>query len=73
MEKFTVFLALLSIVFVSIVIGSLLPLILEYFKLDPAHASTTIQVVMDILGVIIICFIASFLLSNNKTNNIDAN
>jgi Mg/Co/Ni transporter MgtE len=44
--------SLALIVFTSICLGAILPLLLQRMKLDPAHSSTTIQVVMDILGVV---------------------
>lgn len=56
--------SLIVIVFVSIVLGSILPLILNYFKLDPAHGSASIQVIMDISGVLITCFVSSLILTN---------
>jgi len=40
------------------VLGTLLPLLLQAAKIDAAHASTTIQVVMDVLGVLITCSVA---------------
>jgi len=43
--------SLICIVFTSTVLGSALPSFLRYIELDPAHASTTIQVIMDIVGV----------------------
>lgn len=36
-------------------LGAVLPLIMNRLRLDAAHASTTIQVVMDVLGVSIAC------------------
>lgn len=45
--------ALAMIVFTSICLGAVLPIILEWMGVDPAHSSTTIQVIMDILGVIL--------------------
>ena len=42
-----------SIVFISVLLGAVLPLAMKFCSLDPAHSSTTIQVIMDILGVII--------------------
>lgn len=54
--------ALCAIVFISIVAGAGLPLLLERLKLDAAHASTTIQVVMDISGVLITCAVSALLL-----------
>lgn len=61
-ETFVITLALMGIVFVSIVMGASLPFIFHYFNLDPAHASTTIQVVMDITGVLLLCSVASIAL-----------
>jgi len=52
-EAIAVTSALTLIVFSSICIGAVLPLILEFIDVDPAHSSTSIQVVMDILGVIV--------------------
>lgn len=45
--------SLALIVFTSICLGALLPLLLQRINIDPAHSSTTIQVVMDILGVVL--------------------
>ena len=39
----------------------LLPLLLQAARIDAAHASTTIQVVMDVLGVLITCTVAPFI------------
>lgn len=52
-ESAAVTAALAAIVFLSVCLGSVLPLGLRALRVDPAHASTTIQVVMDILGVLI--------------------
>jgi Mg/Co/Ni transporter MgtE len=41
---------LVAIVFISVLLGAILPLAMKCFQIDPAHSSTTIQVVMDILG-----------------------
>ena len=54
-DAFAISLALFLIVGSSIVLGTLLPLLLNRLRLDAAHASTTIQVVMDVLGVTIAC------------------
>ena len=61
-ETFAISLALSGIVFCSVVMGCLLPLALHAIGFDPAHASTSIQVIMDILGVLFTCVIASFVL-----------
>ena len=55
--------SLIVIVFSSIVIGSILPIILLTYSFDPAHASTSIQVIMDISGVLITCFVSSCIFS----------
>lgn len=49
-ETLAVTMALSMIVFSSICLGAVLPLLLQKVGVDPAHSSTTIQVVMDILG-----------------------
>lgn len=47
-EAITVTSALFLIVFISICLGAVLPLLLERVGVDPAHSSTTIQVIMDV-------------------------
>jgi hypothetical protein len=42
----------------------LLPFFLKILKFDPVHASTSIQVVMDISGVLITCWISTIILKN---------
>lgn len=51
--------SLLAIVFTSVLIGSVLPLLLQRCGVDPAHAGATIQVIMDLLGVCITCVVCS--------------
>ena len=51
LELAIIVLALMSIVFISIVIGAILPLFFYSIGLDPANSSTTIQVIMDISGM----------------------
>lgn len=83
LETMAITMALVSIIFISVLAGALLPFILQYFKFDPAHSSTTIQVqisriphlilscfilgryqvIMDILGVLITCAVATWILS----------
>ncbi|XP_004345761.2 hypothetical protein CAOG_06171 [Capsaspora owczarzaki ATCC 30864] len=50
--------ALAAVVCLSSTIGTLLPLALDAVGVDPAHAGPTIQVVMDILGVLITCAVS---------------
>jgi len=71
-ESVAITCSLISIVFISIVCGSLLPILLFYLKLDPAHSSTSIQVIMDILGVYISCLMSSFLLDTSMGGNVMA-
>ena len=54
--------SLFAIVAISIVAGALLPIVLHRHNLDPAHAGATIQVVMDLLGVLITCCVCSLVL-----------
>lgn len=71
LPSFTIGLALFCIVTSSILLGTLLPVILQrLFHLDPAHAGPIIQVLMDILGVCITCAIGQSVLvkpSSSKT------
>ena len=61
------------IVAISVAIGNALPLGMRRVGIDPAHSSTTIQVIMDILGVFITVCVSSFVLSfrifQNEENN----
>jgi cation transporter-like permease len=61
-EVMAITIALMVIVIISILLGTILPLVLDFFKVDPAHSSTSIQVIMDILGVLLVCSVASLLL-----------
>jgi len=57
----------------SVAIGSTLPLCMKKVGIDPAHSSTTIQVIMDILGVLITVCVSSFVLSFKVFNNTNTN
>ena len=52
------------IVFISVLIGVTLPLLLQRIGVDPAHSSTTIQVLMDILGVLLTVSVSAALLES---------
>ncbi len=67
-ETVAIVVALVLIVFISVVLGSTLPLMLQAIKVDPAHSSTSIQVIMDILGVIITCTVALSILYGSSTD-----
>ena len=63
-ETIAVTASLALIVFSSICLGAILPLLLQKLGVDPAHSSTTIQVVMDILGVVVAVAISSLILDS---------
>jgi cation transporter-like permease len=63
-ETMAVTLALSMIVFSSICLGAILPLVLQKMGVDPAHSSTTIQVIMDILGVVLTVFVSTAVLDS---------
>jgi Mg/Co/Ni transporter MgtE len=54
--------SLLAIVMSSVVLGTALPFALSRVGVDPANAGTSIQVVMDILGVFITCVTCNLIL-----------
>mmetsp|Transcript_84112 Transcript_84112/g.132810 ORF Transcript_84112/g.132810 Transcript_84112/m.132810 type:complete len:278 (+) Transcript_84112:66-899(+) len=57
-ECLAICLSMLAIVFTSTLLGAALPLVLNRFGFDPAHAGAAIQVMMDISGVTITCIIS---------------
>lgn len=63
-ETVAVTTALFMIVFSSIVLGAILPLGLKRIGIDPAHSSTSIQVIMDILGVVLAVTVSTMLLDS---------
>lgn len=65
LPSLTIGIALFCIVTSSILLGTLLPIILQrIIHIDPAHAGPIIQVIMDILGVCIVCGVGQALLVN---------
>ncbi|GKZ00007.1 hypothetical protein MPSEU_000954100 [Mayamaea pseudoterrestris] len=64
LESLAVTASLSAIVFTSVCLGAVLPLILKRVGVDPAHSSTTIQVAMDILGVYIAVFVSKLILDS---------
>jgi cation transporter-like permease len=68
METIAITTALVTIVFISIATGASLPFVLQYLRADPAHSSTTIQVIMDILGVLITCAVATVMLGTSDAS-----
>jgi len=63
----TVAISVLLVVVVGALLGAGLPKMFFWLSIDPAHATPTIQVVMDILGVCIICFTGLLLLDEHGT------
>lgn len=63
-ETVAVTVALAVIVFTSVCLGAVLPVLMKKLFIDPAHSSTTIQVVMDILGVVVAVVVSSLLLDS---------
>ena len=57
--------SLYMIVISSVCIGALLPLAMHRCGLDPAHSSTTIQVLMDILGVTTTVWVSGAILNTS--------
>lgn len=56
--------SLFLIVCTSVIVGTLLPFGLARAGQDPANAGTSIQVLMDVLGVLITCVSCNFILDN---------
>ena len=63
-ETIAVTSALAIIVFISICFGAILPLLLKKINVDPAHSSTSIQVIMDILGVVLTVMVSTLVLDS---------
>ena len=67
LETCSIVISLVLIVLVSVIAGALLPLLLQYCGADSAHASTTIQVVMDISGVAITMLVTTMVVDCDFT------
>ncbi|KAF4752095.1 hypothetical protein FOZ63_025762 [Perkinsus olseni] len=65
-ESMAISFSMVIIVLTSVLLGTLLPLLLQRFGCDPAHAGAAIQVVMDVLGALLTCSICNALLSNGQ-------
>ena len=64
LETMAITASLFMIVMISVVLGATLPLGMRYMGIDPAHSSTTIQVLMDILGVTITVCVSGLVLGS---------
>jgi len=70
-NAFAISLSLFLIVISSTILGTSLPFILYQFGVDPANAGTSIQVIMDILGVSITCITCNFIFTQlSATTNL---
>lgn len=63
MANLAVSISLGVIVLVSVMLGSIIPILLKKLKMDPAlSAGPFLATIMDILGILIYCFISKFIL-----------
>ena len=69
-QAFAITASLLVITMSSIVLGATLPLLMNLCRIDPAHASTTIQVLMDILGVTCTVYVSGAILTSEDDDAI---
>lgn len=60
---------LAAIVLVAAMVGTALPFALGALDMDPAHAGTVVQVVMDVIGVIVTCAVCEVALRDQQGNN----
>lgn len=67
-ETVAITIALSAIVTMSVVVGALLPFVFQKLGVDPANSSTSIQVIMDISGVLITCLVANAVLHTTTGN-----
>jgi magnesium transporter len=64
LQSFVVSFSLAMIVLISVTLGSCIPFILRRFNIDPAFsAGPFLATIMDILGVMIYCYITKWMLS----------
>lgn len=62
-SAFAINISLFFVVIVSTILGSIIPVMLQFMGIDPAHsAAPFLTTVMDILGVLIYCFIFSLVI-----------
>lgn len=64
-ELFAITASLFMIIMISVVIGALLPLLMKIVGIDPAHSCTSIQVTMDIIGVLATVHVSSAILNTD--------
>ena len=71
-ETIAITTSLFLIVAISVILGASLPLGMQMLGIDPAHSSTTIQVIMDITGVVITVHVSGFLLDSEFRDWLDS-
>ena len=60
LSAFVISISLFLVVMTSVSLGALIPILFERFDIDPAHtAAPFLATIMDILGVLIYCFVCS--------------
>lgn len=59
-EAFGLCLSLFLIIMAATLVGTLLPIFFAQNSIDPAHSAPAIQVVMDLMGVFLICLVFVF-------------
>jgi len=63
LAAFAISASLFCIVCVSMLLGTLIPLTLHHFKIDPAHsAAPFLATLMDVIGILIYCSICGYIL-----------
>lgn len=67
MDAIAITISLFCIVFISVIVGALLPQLLDKIGAGASNAATAIQVVMDIIGVLLTCSICTLLLEKNAS------
>mmetsp|Transcript_70 Transcript_70/g.73 ORF Transcript_70/g.73 Transcript_70/m.73 type:complete len:419 (-) Transcript_70:189-1445(-) len=65
MATIVITVCLFMIVLISVIVGATLPLCMQAVGIDPAHSSTSIQVIMDITGVLITVNVSTLLLDSS--------
>ena len=64
LDAFAIACSLFMIVNVSVLVGTSLPFALAWRGVDPAHAGTTVQVIMDVSGVALTCAVCRLMLTS---------
>jgi Mg/Co/Ni transporter MgtE len=67
-ELLAITISLMAIILVSVVVGTALPLFLHFvLEIDSAHATPTLQVTMDIIGVLITCLVCQIIMPTSSS------